>query len=44
MFAAINEHKDVISTLMQREANLDLVDAVSIYVHRLYYKSRTSLL
>ena len=43
MFAAINGHKDVILTLMQREADLDLVDSVSVYVHMLYYKCRASL-
>ena len=42
MLAAKNGHKDVISILMQRGANLDLVDAVSVYVPMLYYKSRTS--
>ena len=33
MLAAREGHKDVVLTLAQRGANLDLVDAVSIYVH-----------
>ena len=39
MFAAYNGHKDVILTLIQRGANLDFVDAVSVHVHMLYYKA-----
>ena len=39
MLAVSNGHKDVISTLIQRGANLDLVDAVSVHVHMLYYKA-----
>ena len=39
MLAADNGHKDVILILIQRGANLDLVDAVSIHVHMLYYKA-----
>ena len=38
MLAADNGHKDVILILIQRGANLDLVDAVSIHVHMLHYK------
>ena len=37
MLAASNREKDVILTLIQRGANLDLVDAVSVHVHILYY-------
>ena len=43
MLAADNDHKDVILTLIQRGANLDLVDAVSVHMHMLYYKARASL-
>ena len=32
MLAAANGHKDVILILIQRGANLDLVDEVSVYV------------
>ena len=39
MFAATFGHKDVILTLIQRGANLDLVDAVSVHVLMLYYKA-----
>ena len=39
MLAARNGHKDVILTLIQRGANLDLVDAVNVHVHILYYKA-----
>ena len=39
MLAACNGHKDVILTLIQRGANLDLVDTVSFHVHMLYYKA-----
>ena len=39
MLAARNGHKDVIWILIERGANLDLVDSVSVYV---YYKSRAS--
>ena len=42
MLAARNGHKDVILTLIQRGANLDLVDTVSVYVHMLYYKAQSS--
>ena len=44
MLAAHNGHKDVILTLLQREANLDLVDSVSVHVHMLYYKALASSL
>ena len=37
MLAASNGHKDMILTLIQRGANLDLVNAVSVHVHMLYY-------
>ena len=33
MLAASNGHKDVILNLIQRGANLDLVDTVSVHVH-----------
>ena len=39
MLAARNGHKDVILTLIQRGAHLDLVDIVSVCVHLLYYKA-----
>ena len=39
MSAAHNGHKDVILTLIQRGANLDLVKAVSVHLHMLYYKT-----
>ena len=39
MLAARNGHKDVILTLLQRGANLDLVDIVRVYLHMLYYKA-----
>ena len=42
MLAAHNGHKDVILTLLQRGANLDLVDSVSVHLHMLYYKARAS--
>ena len=42
MLAADNGHKDVILILIQRGANLDLVDAVSIHVHMLHHKARAS--
>ena len=35
MLAADNGHKDVILILIQRGANLDLVDAVNIHVNML---------
>ena len=44
MLAANNGHKDVISILIQRGANISLVDAVSVNVHKLYYKSKASSL
>ena len=44
MLGAGNGHKDVISILIQRGANLNIVDPVSVYVHMLYYKSRASSL
>ena len=42
MLAASSGHKDVILTLIQRGANLDLVNVVSVCVHILYYISHTS--
>ena len=39
MLAARNGHKDVLLTLIQRGANLDLVDTVSVHLHILYYKT-----
>ena len=39
MLAARNGHKDVLLTLIQRGANLDLVDTVSVHLHMLYYKA-----
>ena len=39
MLAARNGHKDVILTLIQKGANLDLVDTVSVNLHTLYYKA-----
>ena len=42
MLAAHNGHKDVTLTLIQREANLDLVDSVSVHVRMLSYKARAS--
>ena len=44
MLAADNGHKDVISILIQRGANLNVIDSVSLYVHMLYYKSRAASL
>ena len=38
MLAARNGCKDVILTLLQRGANLDIVDTVSVHLHMLYYK------
>ena len=42
MLAASNGHKDMILTLIQRGANLDLVNAVSVHVHILYYIAHAS--
>ena len=39
MLAASNGQRDVILTLIQRGANLDLVDTVSVHLHMLYYKA-----
>ena len=39
MLAAKKGHKDVILTLTQRGAKLDLVNAVSVHEHMLYYKA-----
>ena len=36
MLAAENGHKDVVFILTQKEANLDLLDRVSVHVHMLY--------
>ena len=38
MLAAKRGHKDVILILMQRGANLDLFNAVSVHDHMLYLK------
>ena len=38
MLAAKNGHKDVISILTQRRANLDLANAVSINMHTFHFK------
>ena len=43
MLAAKNGHKDVVLILTQRGANLNLVDAVSVHVHILFYKVLVSL-
>ena len=43
MLAANNGYKDMILTLIQRGANLDLVNAVSVHVHILYYIAHASL-
>ena len=42
MLAACNGHKDVILTLIQRGAKLDLVDIVSVHDNMLYYKALAS--
>ena len=39
MLAAENGHKDVVFILVQKGANLDLIDNVSFYVHTLYENS-----
>ena len=39
MLAANNGHKDVILTLIQRGADLDCVNEVSVHVHMFYYKA-----
>ena len=39
MLAARNGHKDVLLTLIQRGANLDLVNTVSVHLRMLYYKA-----
>ena len=44
MLAAFNGHKDVILTLTQSGANLDLVDTVSVHVNILYYIAHASSL
>ena len=44
MLAARNGHKDVILTLLQRGAHLDLVKTVSVHLHILYYKTLASTL
>ena len=38
MLAAKNRHKDVVFNLIQKGANLDLLDKVSVHVHVLYLK------
>ena len=42
MLAARNGHRDVILTLINSGANLDLVDSVGVHVHMLYYKALSS--
>ena len=44
MLAARNGHKDVILTLLQRGAHLDLVKIISVHLHILYCKALASLL
>ena len=44
MLAARNGHKDVILTLLQRGAYLDLVKTVSVHLHVLYCKALASSL
>ena len=44
MLAARNGHKDVILTLLQRGAHLDLVKTVSVHLHVLYCKALASSL
>ena len=39
MLAALNGHKDVILTLLQRGAHPELVNTVSVHLHILYYKT-----
>ena len=36
MLAAKKGHKDVVLILTKKEANLDLINAVSVHVHTLY--------
>ena len=40
MLAANNGHSDLILILIQKEANLDLFDAVSVCVDMSYYKAQ----
>ena len=42
MLAARNGHKDVILTLLQRGAHLDLVKTVSVHLRVLYCKALAS--
>ena len=44
MLAARNGHKDVILTLLQRGAHLDLVKTVSVHLRVLYCKALASSL
>ena len=39
MLAADKGHKDVVLILTQRGANLNVVDAVSVHVHKIHYKA-----
>ena len=39
MLAAMNRHKDVVLILIQKGANPNVVNGVSVYVHMLYDKS-----
>ena len=39
MLAAMNGHKDVVLILTQKGANLNVVNTVSVYVHKLYDES-----
>ena len=38
MLAVENEYKDVVLILTQKGANLDLINKVSVHVHKLYEK------
>ena len=42
MLAAENGHKDVVLTLTQKGADLDLVNGVSVNVHMLYERGSIS--
>ena len=44
MLAARNGHKDMILTILQRGAHLDLVKTVSFHLHVLYCKALASSL
>ena len=42
MLAAKNGHKDIVLILTQKKTNLNVVNKVSVHVHRLYDKSYIS--